>query len=107
MRVFGLKSCDTCRRALQQIRAAGHVPQVIDLRDDGMSQSDLQLVLSRFGDAAINRASTTWRGLTDAERAQDTGTLLAAFPTLFKRPVIENAGVWTMGWAPAVQVQVL
>lgn len=107
MRFFGLKTCDTCRKALGQIRAAGHAPQVIDIRADGIAPADLAMILTQFGDAAINRASTTWRGLTDDQKALDTATLLAAYPTLLKRPVIEHAGGWTIGWTAGTQANVL
>jgi arsenate reductase-like glutaredoxin family protein len=107
MRFFGLKSCDTCRKALGQIRAAGIAPQVIDVRDDGIAPADLAAILTEFGDAAINRASTTWRGLTADQRAADPAALLANHPTLLKRPVIETGGEWTLGWTPAIQAKVL
>lgn len=107
MRVFALKSCDTCRKALAQIRAAGHDPQVIDIRADGISAADLSDILGQCGLAALNRASTTWRGLTDAEKLWDPARLLARYPTLLKRPVIENAGHWTAGWTAETQSNLL
>lgn len=107
MRFFGLKSCDTCRKALKALAAAGHSPQVIDVRADGISQTDRAVIIAQFGDAAINRASTTWRGLTDAEKATDPAGLLAAHPTLMKRPVIEMDGAWTLGWKADVQAKYL
>ena len=103
MRVFALKSCDTCRKALSDLRAAGYAPQVIDIRADGISDLDLNQILTQFGDAAINRASTTWRGLSDPDRGLDAAQLLRTYPTLLKRPVIEHQGRWTQGWARAVQ----
>lgn len=103
MRVFALKTCDTCRKALTLIRAAGHDPQVIDVRDDGIGPDDLGLILAQFGAGAINRASTTWRGLSAAEKLLDAGLLLTRYPTLLKRPVIDNDGQWSIGWTAQVQ----
>lgn len=97
MRFIGLKTCDTCRKALRELQAAGITPQVQDVRADGLSAADIASILTAFGDKAINRASTTWRGLTDAEKAQDPADLLAAHPTLLKRPVIFGT-VLTQGW---------
>ena len=102
MRFFGLKTCDTCRKALKALRDAGHDPQVIDVRADGVPAEDLDHIVATFGDAAINRASTTWRGLSDAEKASDPKDLLAAHPTLMKRPVIDGAA-WTIGWKADAQ----
>ncbi len=107
MRFFGLKSCDTCRKALKSLALAGHVPAVIDVRADGMTEADRATIVAQFGDAAINRASTTWRGLSEAEKAADPASLLAAHPTLMKRPVIEADGQWTIGWKADVQAKYL
>ncbi len=107
MRFFGLKSCDTCRKALTELRAAGLDPQVIDVRADGVLPEDLTAILAQFGDRAINRSSTTWRGLSDADRAQDPAKLLKDNPTLMKRPVIQNAGHWFIGWGPETRAALL
>ena len=103
MRFFGLKSCDTCRKAIKALQAAGHDPQIIDVRADGVSDTDRAQIIAQFGDKAINRASTTWRGLTDAEKAGDPNALLAAHPTLMKRPVIAVDGQWSIGWKADAQ----
>jgi len=107
LRFYGLKTCDTCRKALKSLAAAGHSPKVIYVRKGGVSPEDLTEIISHFGDAAINRASTTWRGLSDAEKASDPAALLAAHPTLMKRPVIVNGDVWTIGWKADVQAKYL
>ena len=101
MRFFGLKSCDTCRKALKSL--AGREVEVIDVRADGVQAADLDAMLNAFGPAAINTRSTTWRGLTEAERDQDAKALLDAHPTLLKRPVIEADGAWYQGWTPATR----
>ena len=103
MRVFGLKSCDTCRKALKALRAAGHDPQVIDLRADGIAPADMQAIVDHFGDAAVNTRSTTWRALSEDERQRPAAELLAAHPALLKRPVIEAGGQWHQGWTASVR----
>lgn len=107
MRFFGLKTCDTCRKALAALRAAGHAPEVVDVRADGLSSGDLAAIVAAFDDRAVNRASTTWRGLSADEKAQAPAALLAAHPTLMKRPVIEDAGRWHIGWGKDVQAALL
>ncbi len=107
MRFFGLKSCDTCRKALRALHAAGHHPDVIDVRADGVGAADHAAMIAAFGGAVINRASTTWRTLTDAQKAQDAAVLLAQHPTLMKRPVIACDGAWTIGWKADVQAKYL
>ena len=98
MRFFGLKTCDTCRKALKAL--AEQEVQVIDVRADGVSDTDRAAIVAAFGDKAINTRSTTWRGLDDAARTLAPEALLAAHPTLMKRPVIEHNGTWYQGWTP-------
>jgi arsenate reductase-like glutaredoxin family protein len=107
MRFFGLKSCDTCRKAQKALVAAGHTLEVVDVRADGVPSADLERIAATFGEAAINRSSTTWRGLSEADKAQDVLTLLRAHPTLMKRPVIDHNGELTIGWKPDVQAKYL
>jgi arsenate reductase len=101
MRFFGLKSCDTCRKALKTLSSRD--VEVIDVRADGVSATDRAAMIAAFGDPAINTRSTKWRNLSDDERALGTAALLAAHPTLMKRPVIEIDGAWVQGWTPATK----
>lgn len=104
MRFFGLKNCDTCRKALRALTDAGFEPTVIDVRKDGVSPEDIAMLLGEFGDALINRRSTTWRGLSEDQRLLEPAVLLAQFPTLMKRPVVEtDDGVLLLGWTAATQ----
>ncbi len=107
MRFFGLKTCDTCRTALTAIRGRGLDPQVIDVRADGLTAADLAAIVAAFGDRAVNRSSTTWRALSQADRDTDPALLLTAHPTVMKRPVIEVDGMWHLGWDKNVQAAVL
>ena len=103
MRVFVLKSCDTCRRALRELAADGAEVQVVDVRASEISAADRRIITEQFGDRAINRASATWRGLDAAAREMEIADLLAAHPTVMKRPVIEADGVWHIGWKDDVR----
>ncbi len=105
MRFFGLKSCDTCRQALAALRRAGHEPVVTDVRGDGITASDIARIVDTFGPEAVNRASATWRALSDDERNLPVAELLARHPTVMKRPVIEAEGVWTIGWDSASRLR--
>ncbi|WP_342078743.1 ArsC/Spx/MgsR family protein [Yoonia sp. SS1-5] len=107
MRFWGLKTCDTCRKARKALEEAGFAPEIIDVRADGIDPGDLDQIVAQFDDQAVNKASTTWRGLSDGDKAQDAATLIAAHPTLLKRPVIVMDGVWTLGWKADVQQKYL
>jgi len=103
MKIFSLKTCDTCREAIKALGASGADLIVVDVRSQGVSRSDLVRFHTEFGDALINRQSTTWRGLSQNERARDPVELLADHPTLMKRPVIEANGQLYLGWKADVQ----
>ena len=107
MHLYTLKTCDTCRKALTALRAAGHDPQTRDVRAEGIDAGDLAAILDQHGDAALNKASSTWRGLPEAEKAEDPAVLIARHPTLLKRPAILRDGQWTLGWSPDVQARYL
>ncbi|WP_170544958.1 ArsC/Spx/MgsR family protein [Ruegeria arenilitoris] len=95
MHLYGLKTCDTCRKALKSLPNA----EFIDVRADGVPDSVLARAFDTFGEALLNTRSTTWRGLDDAERARPPLELLADNPTLMKRPLIEQNGTLYLGWS--------
>ncbi|MBF9044660.1 arsenate reductase [Rhodobacterales bacterium HKCCE4037] len=99
MRIYGLKACDTCRKAAKALPAADFV----DVRETPLEAGQVARFLDEFGEALVNRRSTTWRGLSEAEREKPPEVLLAAHPTLMKRPVIEADGALHLGWGKDVQ----
>jgi len=104
LKLYGLKSCDTCRKALKQLEAAHLSPQFIDLRQMDHLSDKLPIWLAQDkSEALLNKRSTSWRQLDEAERAKPVETLLAAYPTLIKRPVIEAEERLFIGWSRAVQ----
>ena len=106
MKVYTLKTCDTCRKATKALTAAGLEFVSIDIRADGLEADEIAQMVAAFGDKAINRASTTWRGLEEHEKACDPAQLIARYPTLLKRPVIFKDGHWYQGWTARVQASI-
>ena len=100
--IYGLKSCDTCRKARQAAEKAGKSVNFVDVRETPLSPGTRTRFLKAFGDSLVNRKSTTWRGLSEADRARSADDLLAEYPALMKRPVIEGK-VLTLGWNADVQ----
>lgn len=104
MRLYGLKTCDTCKKALKALDAAGHAPEFVDLRATPVPPEQIADWLGAFGEEAlVNRRSTTWRGLDEVDRARPAQELLVAHPTLIKRPVIEDGTRKSVGWDAAAQ----
>lgn len=99
MIVYGLKTCDTCRKALKEIDKA----EFRDVRKDGVPADVLDSAYQKFGNKLLNRSSTTWRGLDEAQRDRPVLDLLAEHPTLMKRPlIVEGTSMW-LGWSKEVQ----
>ena len=106
MTIYALKSCDSCKKAIKVLAAAGHQLKIIDVRADGVPEARLVEWLATHGaEILINRKSTTWRGLDEAMRGADPLALLQAHPTLLKRPVIVADGNSHVGWSKDVQAQ--
>jgi len=98
---WGLKSCDTCRKAQKWIDETGLDTNVRDVRNDGLEPKMLtDWLKSPLADKLLNKRSTTWRQLSQSSRDQAKSgadpkflvTLLAENPTLLKRPVLVRDG---------------
>lgn len=102
--VYGIKQCDTCRKALKWLSAAGIKHQFHDFRVDGLEADLLKTWLaSDFADKLVNRRSTTWRQLTDEQRQFEGPAqiqLLLDQPTLIKRPVFVTDSIFAVGFRP-------
>ncbi len=106
--LYGLKNCDTCKKALKALEAAGKQARFVDIRADTDLAAKVPVWLAATGpDLLLNTRSTTWRGLSEAERAGDPASLLIVHPTLIKRPVIEASGKVYISWSKTVQADLL
>lgn len=103
MIIYGLKNCDTCRKALKSFPEA----EFCDVREEGVPEDVLKSAYACFPDNLVNTRSTTWRGLDAAERGRDPLDLLKAHPTLMKRPLIAHDGALYLGWTKEVQAALL
>ncbi|MCF4099147.1 arsenate reductase family protein [Maritalea mediterranea] len=102
--LYGLKNCDTCRKAMKSLEGAGRQVEFHDVKKEPLSHALLADFLKTFGaDKLVNKKSTTWRGLNEAERSRDPLELLIENPSLMKRPVIIDGENEYLGWDRAVQ----
>ncbi|MEH6645091.1 ArsC/Spx/MgsR family protein [Sulfitobacter sp.] len=102
MSLFGLKNCDTCRKALKTLPEA----TFFDVREAGVPDAVMARAFAQFGDTLLNTRSTTWRGLDADERNAPPLELLAAHPTLIKRPLIQIGDALFLGWTAQTQAAV-
>ncbi len=113
MNLYGLKNCDTCRKAKKAFDTAGVEYVFKDVRADGVTKAQVTRWAKQVGwEKLLNKSSTTWRGLADAEKdsvnEKRAVALMTEHPTLIKRPVIENGPTQVFaGWSKDVQDAVL
>jgi len=102
--VFGIKSCDTCRKARKFLADHNIEYRFHDLRDDGLDIQMLERWASRMGwQRLLNKNSLTWRKIPEVDRADmNRDKALAAMidgPTLVKRPVLESERFIAVGFS--------
>jgi len=96
MILYGLKTCDTCRKAMKSLPGT----QFVDVRGQGVPPDILTRALDVFGAKLVNARSTTWRELGESDRARPPLELLQQYPALMKRPLIVKGDQMWLGWTP-------
>ncbi|QZE30368.1 MULTISPECIES: ArsC family reductase [Pantoea] len=92
--MFGIKNCDTIKKARRYLEAAGVDYRFHDYRADGLTDDQLQQFIDVLGyQDLLNTRGTTWRKLPEAEReaisdAASAKALMLAQPAIIKRPVL-------------------
>ncbi|MGY6633492.1 MAG: arsenate reductase family protein [Alkalilacustris sp.] len=101
--LFGIPTCDSCRKARRALEAAGHAVVVRDVRAAPLSPDEWAEMVAALGAGAVNRRSPSYRGLDADTQGLPPAALLAAAPVVMKRPVIRAGSRWYVGWTPEVQ----
>lgn len=104
--LHGIRNCDTVKKARAWLDSAGIDYVFHDYKVAGVPAERLRGWVGRLGwPALLNRAGTTWRMLSDAERqvADDEAAiaLMGAHPSLIRRPVLTDGETLLVGFAPA------
>lgn len=104
--LYGLKNCDTCRKALKWLDRFGVAHDFVDYRDHRPEPDTLVAWAAQLGGfgAMVNRASTTWRQLPEHRKAAASDAewklLLREYPQLIRRPVVVTGdGVVSQGFS--------
>jgi len=103
LNLYGIKNCDTVKKARRWLEEHGVEYQFHDFRQDGLDENLLTSWVKELGwETVVNKRSTTWRNLSDKEKEISTNTqaikLLAANPTLIKRPITQNNKILLVGF---------
>ncbi|MFT5603453.1 MAG: arsenate reductase [Paracoccaceae bacterium] len=103
IKLYGIKNCDTVRRARKWLEQQTVQHEFVDFRDTPLSNAQLQHWHDSVGDDLLNKRSTTWKQLNETEqhieKQADIIALLAAHPTLIKRPVLDTGKTVAIGFS--------
>lgn len=103
--LYGIKSCDTVRKARRWLDQHGIDHVYHDLREDGLPSATASAWLEALGqDGLVNRRSSSWKTLPPElrEHMDDRKALAAVLeqPTLIKRPVLDTGSEIHTGFTP-------
>lgn len=104
--LYGLRNCDSVRKARAWLQARGIEVAFHDFRVQGLQEARLRHWCAAVGwERLLNRAGTTFRGLPESQRqavdAERAVALMLAQPALIKRPVLEHDGQVLVGFDAA------
>ena len=105
MILYGISTCDTCKKAVKTLQAAGKDVTFRDVRANPLSAAEIDVIVGEFGDRVINKQSTTYRGFGDFLRVSDPEAQIAAQPAVMKRPVIQDGTDWYLGWDSVIEAK--
>jgi arsenate reductase len=103
--VYGIKSCDTMKKARTWLDSHGVAYAFHDYKAEGIDKASLERWSKEVGwEVLLNRAGTTFRALPDADKTNITEkkaiALMAAQPSMIKRPVLDMGGKLLVGFKP-------
>ena len=103
--VYGIPNCDTVKKARTWLDANGVAYAFHDYKKEGADPARLAKWADALGwEPLLNRAGTTFRKLGEGDKADIDAAkalaLMAAHPSLIKRPVVEYRGGLLVGFKP-------
>jgi arsenate reductase len=101
--LYGIKNCDTVKKAKQWLEQNNIAYQFHDFRVDELTPSKLSDFVSRVDwGTLLNRSSTSWRQLSIEQQSDLTlekaVELMLVNPALIKRPVIDTGDKLIIGF---------
>ena len=103
--LYGIKACDTMKKARDWLDQHGAAYQFHDYKAVGIDKPRLQAWVDELGwEVVLNRAGTTFRKLPESDR-QDLDAaraidLMLAQPSMIKRPVLDLGTQRLVGFKP-------
>ncbi len=103
--IYGIKNCDTMKKARAWLDARGVAYGFHDYKKDGIERRRLEGWAKEVGwEKLLNRAGQTFRKLSEAATADLDAhkaiVLMLEHPSAIKRPVLEAGGKLLVGFKP-------
>lgn len=103
--LFGIKNCDSIKKARNWLTDHGIEYQFHDVRSDGIEAASIDQWIDQLGwETVVNRRGTTWRKLDssiqDSCGRDNITALLLEHPAMIKRPVLDIDGEISIGFKP-------
>ncbi|MDZ4777112.1 MAG: ArsC family reductase [Alphaproteobacteria bacterium] len=110
--LYGIPNCDTVKKARDWLTAHAFDYAFHNYKTDGIDRRHLDAWVKRAGwEIVLNRAGTTFRALSDDQKADITArkavTLMLTQPSLIKRPVLERGDTLLLGFKPEIYAEAL
>lgn len=92
--LYGIKNCDTVKKARRWLDEQQIAYRFHDYRADGLDADMLQRFIAELGwEALLNTRGTTWRKLDETRResiqnAASAAELMLEMPAIIKRPLL-------------------
>lgn len=101
--VYGIKNCDTMKKALRWLDEAGVEYRFHDYKKEGVPADQLDQWLETLGwEQVINRRGTTWRKLDESVRDnmdnQSARAVILDNPSIVKRPLLDTGSELVLGF---------
>ncbi len=92
MKIYGIKNCDTVRKAIKYLDAHNVAYEFVDVKITELSAELIGDWLQRYPEHIVNKRSTTYRAIKsdwlNAAIAEEQIALIQKNPTVIKRPVL-------------------
>ena len=103
--IYGIKNCDTMKKALAWLDGHKVAYSFHDYKKEGIDRARLEKWIKAAGWATLlNRAGTTFKKLPNKDREGVTEkkaiALMLAQPSMIKRPVVEKGAKLLVGFKP-------
>ena len=103
--IYGIKNCDTMKKARSWLEARGVGHEFHDYKSQGIEEAKLKKWAEKVGwEKLLNRAGTTFKKLAEGDKAGlNEGkaiALMLAQPSMIKRPVLDMGGILHVGFKP-------